>query len=95
MDTVLLILVLALVVYEIVAIVNKRRGDTISENSWDVRDHSLGARILADVLLIWGFWHLWVDDQFFVQGISWVDSIVVAAATVEAWWSWGWSRNRP
>lgn len=86
-----LVLVLVLT-YEGIAIWTKKRGDTISEHSWDLRDYLWG-RIVVDTLLIWLLWHITVDDTFFIQGPSWVDAIIVVGAIYWAWWSFNWEKT--
>ena len=89
MDLAFTILFWVVLAYEGVAIISKRRGDTISEHSWDARDYYWG-RMLVDPLVIWLLWHITIDDTFFVQGVSWVDLIVVAVAAIWAHFSFRW-----
>lgn len=86
-----LVLVLVLL-YEGVAIWTKRRGDTISEKSWDARDFLWG-RILIDTLIVWLLWHITIDDTFFMPGPSWVDLLIVGGAVYWAWWSYQWENQ--
>lgn len=81
-------LLLAALLYEMVAIFNKKRGDTISERNWDVRDYSWWSRMILDTFLVWAFWHLLVDDAFFIQGPSWVDIVIIVIAAAISLWTW-------
>ena len=93
-DLIFAFILIAVLVWEFVAIVHDRRNDTISEKSWSLRDHALWGRMLIDTLVIWILWHIVIDPTFFEQGISWVDLIVVGVGVVWSYWSWVWQRNR-
>lgn len=88
LDLLFTVLLVAILLYEFIAIINKRRRDTISERNWDARDYSWWARMLVDTLVIWAAWHLFVDDEFFVRGVSWVDLVVVVLAASLSLWTW-------
>ena len=92
MDWLFAFLFWAVLLYEGAAILSKRRGDTISEHSWDARDYYWG-RMFVDPLVIWLLWHLVIDDTFFQQGVSWVDLIVVGVAVLWAHFSYRWQHE--
>ncbi len=86
MDAVFWLLFVAVIGYEAVALAAKRRGWTISGHAWDFRSwRPPWSGVLLDVLMVWLFWHLVVDDLFFVQAASWVDVVVVAGVAAVAY----------
>lgn len=86
MDFIFWILLILVVVYEIVALVTKRRGDTISEKAWSLRERvPPWGRIIVDSLIIWLAWHLIVDPVFFEAGAGWGDLVVIIVAALVSW----------
>ena len=92
MDLAFDILFWAVLLYEVVALLTKKLGDTISEHSWDARDYYWG-RMFVDTLLIWLLWHIIIDDQFFQAGASWVDVFIVAGGVAWSHYSFKWSNS--
>ena len=87
MDLAFAVLLVAVVGYEGLALYFKRKGDTISEHTWDVR-RFLWGRIGVDSLTTWLLWHLTIDPVVGVEGASPFDLIFVGLGTGWALWSW-------
>jgi len=92
METIFIIVLIAVAGYEGVAIVNKRRQDTISEKSWSLRNRSLWGRMGVDTLVIWLLYHIVIDDTVGVAGTSYIDLAVVAGAI--GWSVFSWRRKK-
>lgn len=83
MDVVFWVLLIVVLGYEGVALVNRRKTDTISEKFLGLRAlWPPFGQFFADALMVWLVWHLVVDPAFFKFGASWVDLLVIAGAVV-------------
>jgi len=73
-----LVLALAVVALELVAVFSKRRGDTISESVWWLLRRGAGVALLP--FYIWIGWHFFLEFWGFPQlRGTFVDDVVIVA----------------
>lgn len=79
MDVLFYVLLIAVLGYELAALVSRRRGDTISEHSWDLRlRYPIWGGLTLDVLLVWLLYHISIDQLLGTVGPSAIDLAVIA-----------------
>lgn len=83
MDLVFYLLLIAVLGYEATALATRRRGDTISEHSWDLRIRfPIWGGLALDVLLVWLLYHISIDQLLGIVGPSWIDLVLIAVTIV-------------
>lgn len=83
-------LAIAVIIYEAVGIVARRRDWTISGKFWNLRSwRPPYGRMLNDGLWVWVVFHLVFDAAWGVTGASLIDLLVVAAGAGGGLIDWG------